>query len=277
VFAAWLNHTDAKSINTLDSLAEENGCRYVRHYLIDFGAALGSDSFAPKDARLGHEYFVDLKPTMQQIFTLGLIVPHWARKRYPAFRSVGHFTAEDFVPERWKPNYPNPAFSRMQPDDAFWAARQVAAFTDDDIRALVSTGKYSDPAAAEYVTQTLIRRRDAIIRSYITRMLPLDHLAVVDDRLTFTDVAVRAGLALPRPYSVSWSLYDNRSGSATPLAPAEDFHVPEVSLQETEGRYLAATLRYSQSSPAEQRMTTTVYFRQQTEHGWTPVGIDRSW
>ncbi len=277
VFAAWLNHTDAKSMNTLDSLIEVNDCKYVRHYLIDFGAALGSDSFAPKDVRLGHEYFVDLKPTFQQAITLGLVVPRWARTRYPGLRSVGHFTAEDFDPDHWKPNYPNAAFSHMQPDDAFWAARQVAAFTDDDIKAIVSTGGYSDARAAEYVTCTLIRRRDAILKSYLTRILPLDHFGVIDDRLTSTDIAVTVGLASARPYSVSWSLYDNGSGNATPLDSTEDFNVPTVHLQDPERHYLVATLRYAQGSLSEQRMTTRVYFRQRGGHGWTPVGIDRAW
>ena len=41
VFAAWLNHTDSKSLNSLDTVVEENGRRYIRHYLIDFGASPG--------------------------------------------------------------------------------------------------------------------------------------------------------------------------------------------------------------------------------------------
>ena len=45
VFCAWLNHTDAKSLNSLDVLTQENGCKFVKHYLLDFGAAFGSDSF----------------------------------------------------------------------------------------------------------------------------------------------------------------------------------------------------------------------------------------
>src|SRR5262249_40584135 len=42
VFAAWLNHDDSRAINSLDILVEDKGRRYVRHYLIDFGATLGS-------------------------------------------------------------------------------------------------------------------------------------------------------------------------------------------------------------------------------------------
>ena len=49
VFAAWLNHHDTRSINSMDTLVEENGIRYLKHYLLDFGSILGSAGFAPKD------------------------------------------------------------------------------------------------------------------------------------------------------------------------------------------------------------------------------------
>ena len=49
VFAAWLNHVDAKAINSLDTLVTENGRSFVRHHLIDFGSALGSGGVGPAD------------------------------------------------------------------------------------------------------------------------------------------------------------------------------------------------------------------------------------
>ena len=49
VFAAWLNHHDTRSINSMDTLVEENGIRYLKHYLLDFGSILGSSGFASKD------------------------------------------------------------------------------------------------------------------------------------------------------------------------------------------------------------------------------------
>ena len=50
----------------------------------------------------------------------------------------------------------------LRDDDAFWAARRVAAFTDDLIRAVVHTGQFSDPAAEKYLADVLIKRRDKI-------------------------------------------------------------------------------------------------------------------
>ncbi|HEX3875679.1 MAG TPA: hypothetical protein VHW24_01745, partial [Bryobacteraceae bacterium] len=71
VFAAWLNHTDSKSINSLDSVVEENGRRFVKHFLIDFGAILGSDSFEPKQPRRGNVYVFTWKDSAKQFFSLG--------------------------------------------------------------------------------------------------------------------------------------------------------------------------------------------------------------
>src|SRR5262249_46801606 len=50
---AWLNNTDARAGNTYDAVVRENGVRFIRHYLIDFNSALGSDSDDIKDPRLG--------------------------------------------------------------------------------------------------------------------------------------------------------------------------------------------------------------------------------
>jgi len=44
VFAAWLGHDDSRAINTLDTLIEADGRRFVQHHLIDFGSILGSAS-----------------------------------------------------------------------------------------------------------------------------------------------------------------------------------------------------------------------------------------
>ena len=58
MFAAWLNHHDTRSINTMDSLVAEDGRQYLKHYLIDFGSILGSAGYARKEPWLGHEYTI---------------------------------------------------------------------------------------------------------------------------------------------------------------------------------------------------------------------------
>ena len=172
VFAAWLNHHDTKAINSMDALVEENGLRYLKHYLMDFGDILGSNGVQPKHAWSGHEYTIDGKGTLVQMATLGCAVPRWARASYPNYTGVGRFDSWSFDPLSWKPNYPNPAFLLMDREDAFWAAKQVAAFTDAEIRALVETGEYSDARASQWIADSLIKRRDKIAEVWFSGVLP---------------------------------------------------------------------------------------------------------
>ena len=174
VFAAWTNHVDSKSINSLDTLVTENGRAVVRHHLIDFGSTLGSASVKPRDYDEGHQYIVDGGPTAKGIVGFGFYIPSFHFIDYPDFSSVGHFSAERFDPPKWKPRVPNPAFRRARPDDTFWGARRVMAFTDEMIRAAVRTGQYSDPAAEKHIADTLIARRDAIGRAWLTDVNPVD-------------------------------------------------------------------------------------------------------
>lgn len=268
VFAAWLNHTDAKSLNSLDTVVEENGVRYVRHHLLDFGAILGSDSFEAKSPRGGHVHLVELKPAAVQLASLGLYVPEWMRANYPDIRGVGRFESQAFDPERWRSNYPNPAFLNRLPDDAFWAAKKVMAFRDDQIRAMVETGEYSDPKAVDWIARHLAVRRDKIGRAFFGGVLPLDEFAVRNGKLEFTDLAAGYGFTAPRTFQVRWFRFDNDSREKT-LIPGESFEVP-VTLR-TPGAYAAAEIR----GPDPAKMVN-VYLRSRNG-GWEVVGIERTW
>ena len=61
----------------------------------------------------------------------------------------------------------------LRDDDAFWAARRVAAFTDEMIRAVVHAGQFSDPAAEKHLADVLIKRRDKIKSVYLTAVNPV--------------------------------------------------------------------------------------------------------
>jgi hypothetical protein len=262
VFAAWLNHTDTKSINSLDSILEEGGTGAVRHYLIDFGAILGSDSFEAKSPRAGNVYLFDFKPAAWQFLSLGLYVPAWMGADYPHLPEAGHLEYETFDPENWRNNYPNPAFDMRTPGDTYWAAKKVMAFRDEDIRAIVATGRFSDPRATEWVARCLIERRNRIGRAFLNDVLALDEFSVKDGKLTFADLAVRYGFRAPRQYSVQWATFDNRTGARTPIAGAAGFEVPR-----SPSEYVAAMIRSD-----DPRQTVTVYLR-----GESVVGIDRTW
>ena len=219
VFAAWTNHVDSKAINSLDTLVTEDGRTVVRHHLIDFGSTLGSASIKPREYDEGHHYIFDAGKTFAGIFSLGLYIPSFHFVGYPDFDSVGHFSAEHFDPPNWKPRVPNPAFRRARPDDTFWAARRVMAFTDEMIRAAVKTGKYSDAAGEKHIADTLIARRDAIGRSWLTDVNPvIDPALDASGALTFRNAAVAAGVAkAPASYEVAWFTFDNATGRATPI------------------------------------------------------------
>jgi hypothetical protein len=99
-----------------------------------------------------------------------------------------------FDPVSWRPRVATAAFLRARADDTFWAARRVAAFTDEMIRAAVKSGGYSDPAAEELLTSVLIKRRDKIAAAYLPSINPLVDFALArDGQLTFRNAAVDAG------------------------------------------------------------------------------------
>jgi hypothetical protein len=268
VFAAWLNHNDSRSINTLDTLVEEGGSHYVRHYVMDFGATLGSASTSKKPARTGGEYYLDFKPAPKQVLTLGLAVPYWARGKYPSNPSVGNFDSAAFNPEKWIPDYPNAAFLNRLPDDEFWAAKQVMAFTDEQIRTLVKVAQYSDPHAEKYVADTLIARRDKIGKVYLSKVLPLDRFAVENGRLTFHDLAQERDLEANGPVHITWSSFDNQTGQKASIPAAQDFQLPADPV----GSYLAADLWRGE----DKKKTVTVYLKV-ADNRAEVVGLDRTW
>jgi hypothetical protein len=271
VFAAWLNHTDAKSLNSLDCLVSEGDFRYVKHHLIDFGASMGSDSVETKRARAGNEYFVDLRPATARLLTLGVYTTAWERFRYPNIRGVGNFQAKTFDPEKWKSNYPNPAFDNRLPDDEFWAARKVMALRDEQIRAVVETGEYSDTRAAEYITSVLIERRDKIGKAFFAKVLPLVNFEVRDGRLAFDDLNVLYNFAPARAYQAQWSTFDNQTELKQAIAGGNDFSVPPALAAAATGRYFSVDI-----SASGDRKTMTVYLRKRGRD-LDIVGIDRRW
>ena len=271
VFAAWLNHTDAKSGNTLDSLVDENGLPYIKHYLVDFGAILGSATLQPKNPADGHVYFFNIKPAAVQFATLGLDVPRWDRATYREVREAGRFDAASFDPDDWKPDYPNIAFDIRRPDDDFWAAKRVMAFTDADIRAVVGTGEYSDPRAAEWIAEALMGRRNKIGRAFFSRLLPLDNFRIGAGRIAFDDLAVRYGLRAARSYRIQWARFDNRAGRKQGPLDSVGAAIPEQFRVSPAGQYFAADI-----SSDDPRKTVTVYLRK-TAAGFEVAGIDRHW
>jgi hypothetical protein len=273
VFCAWLNHTDAKAANSYDGLVQEGGVAFVRHYLIDFGSAFGSDGDAVKDARFGHKYQIpSAGDAFKSLFHLGLYSQAWERAEYPRARAVGRIESKIFDPERWKPNYPNPAFLNRRPDDEYWAAKIVMAFSDADIRSLVETGEYSDPRAADYVVNTLAERRDKIGRTYFAKVLPLDLFRIQNEKLVFEDLAARFNFRDAIEYRISWFKFNNTKGELSPLPGEDSPLLPRQFLSAGEGDYFAARIH----AYADEKKCVLVYLRKNST-GAEVVGIERDW
>ena len=212
-----------------------------------------------KDARFGNEYQI---PKAGQALK-SLVWPQPVLSRMGACRlpqaqkALGRIESNVFDPERWKPNYPNPAFLSRRPDDEYWAAKIVLAFTDEDIRALVETGEYSDPRVVDYLVTTLAQRRDKIGRTYFSKVLPLDSFRVRNGELLFDDLAVHYEFRSAREYRVAWSKFENANGTLTILQEETSFRLPRVFSSLAEGDYLAARIH----ALTDERKTVLVFLR----------------
>ena len=267
VFCAWLQHEDSRAINSLDTLVEEDGLTYVRHFLIDFGSTLGSASTKINSPRSGFEQFFTWRSAARQFFTLGLYVPKWARIDYPDMPSVGRFSAQYFDPQTWTPEYPNPAFDNRLPDDVLWGAEQVMTFSDDDILAAVKAGKYTDPAAERYVAKVLTGRRDAIGRTYLAKPVTLSGIRVENGRVVFDDLAVRYGFVKnPPKYEFTWFRFDNEKEIKTPVPGPASADVPDLKT-----RFVGVDI----TAAGNESRRVTVYLRQAAT-GYTVAGIERA-
>ena len=278
VFSAWLNHDDSRSVNSLDMYVGEEGRGYVRHYLIDFSSTLGSGSnaerqIAPQNPRAGNEYVIDWGPLLRSAATFGLWERPWRRVRYPDYPEVGRLEAAHFDPQRWKPEYPNPAFERMQPADAYWAAKRVARFSDEAIRAVVATGGYSDPRQEAYLADTLIARRDKIVATYFRLLNPLDGFRLEGDAaarmLAFDHLGERAGLGRAEAYEYEWSAFDNVTGARRALGAPGRSARPGVPLPASGDTLMVVRLRTVSAEP-NWRRAVDVFLRD-----GTVVGIER--
>ncbi len=192
VMFAWVDHTDVKLDNMLDMYVADPGdpkVKYVVHYLVDFGKALGAMGWIERRPGDGFAHLFDFEQSAKSVLSLGLWRRPWEGADGPGLRGVARFEAGRFQANNWRPQYPWEPFARLDRFDGFWGAKIVAAFSDDMIRAAVAAGRYSDPKAADYVARTLMARRDKIARYWFDQVAPLDRFDVEGDALCFDDLA----------------------------------------------------------------------------------------
>ena len=289
VFSAWVNHTDAKAINTLDTLITENGRAVVRHHLIDFNATLGSAGIGLRERRDGYEYLAETTPTYKAMPAFGFYLRPWLNIHYPTYRGIGRFESKRFVPEEWRPRVPNPAYVRSRADDTFWAARKLMGISDDLIRAAVKAGHYTDPRSEDFLVGALIERREKIGRAWLTAVNPIvDPSLSEDGALTFRNIAVDLQFApAPPGYQVTWFRFDNMTGESTAIGESKISETratappdalarvrADTTLPGGRGQFVRVDIAATGGSIASWASPVRVYFRR-TQDGWKLVGFDR--
>ena len=275
VFSAWVNRGDARSNNTLDMLLEGPEGPYVKHFMIDHTTTLGATPLGPQQVWMGREFLIDAPAIAASVFSLGLAGRPWTRQSYPnsGLSSVGHFRTDTFEPTEWKQQYRNPAFLNMDEDDAFWAAKQVAHFTAEEIRGLVRVGEYTREEAIDFLTEALIVRRDKIARAYLPHGGGLDRFRVGDDgRLQFDDLLEHPAFEETKPLApVVWHTFDNATGQRGVAVDTTAIADGTTAMPAAEGSFVVGVFH---RTGAPDR-TTEVFLRAESD-GWAVVGLRRS-
>jgi hypothetical protein len=280
VFGAWANLNDMKAGNTLDTVIQERGQHRVVHYLQDVGSTFGAGGNGPREWDEGYEHLYEGAPTFKRAISLGFYLSPWQTIPYKELPEVGRFEGDRFDPEAWVPRVPTAAFVRARDDDNFWAALRVAAFTDQDIRAAVYEGGYSDPAAEKLLGDILIKRRDKIAQAFIPKMTPLTRFVLSENGLMFENAAIKYA-KLPAPdggYRAEWFEFDNATGATRPIGAATTSATTSIAapsgLPVADGAYVKVAVTAPDSKRPAWSQPVDVYFRR-AGGAWTLVGLER--
>jgi len=280
VFAAWIDRVDAKAGNTLDTLVQEDGKTAVRHHVLDFGSTLGSAGIGRNEYWEGYEHLYSGTSLRKKLLGVGLPVEAWRKIQYPSIRGVGRLEADHFDAGKWKPRVPNAAYMHADADDTFWAARKLMAIDDDMIAAAVKSGKYSEPAAEQYLTATLIKRRDAILKAYLPKVNPVVNPSLdASGMLGFENAA--GGFVSPHTtsYEAAWYRFDNATGESAPLGESPSTPMPRieppVALPAAPGSFIRVDVRSINAAHLSWTDPVHLYFRWSNE-GWKLTGLYRT-
>jgi len=219
VLSSWLNHVNIRFTSTMDVFIDPPG--YVRHYLIDFAATLGSGEIRPRRPREGTEYNFDIWATLGRVLSFGFLEMGWEDARYEEIHpTIGWMPVETFDPGSWRPNWPNQAFNNRTARDGYWGAKLVGSFSNEQIAAAVQAGRLPAKAAAA-LTEILIRRRDKVISYWYAQVTPIENVDVTLLRgaassileLSFDDLGLVAGVWDPEGTRYFWHFDDPASGT----------------------------------------------------------------
>ena len=278
VFAAWLNHVDAKGINSIAVLVTENNRRFIRRYLLDFGSTLGSAAIGPREEWQGYERLVeDLGEVGRRTLSLGLRVPSWRRATFFESPAVGRLPIEHetWNPEAWEPHITNSAFRHARADDKFWAAHKLMFITDEMIEAAVREGQLNDPEGEKMLARMIAARRDRILATYLRAVNPIVDPALSGGRLTFENAAVKAKVAdAPQGYRAEWFAFDNATDTSKPIGTTESAQPSLETPTLPSGAFIKVSIAATGATVDAWTQPVSAYFRR-TADGWRLVGFER--
>jgi len=254
----------------------------VKHYLIDFSTSLGSgydlnEQIVPKEPRHGHEYtfWGNHRANIKTGLTLGIWERPWMRIEYPypEYSEVGRIEAKHFEPDKWKPDYSNAAFERMLPDDAFWAAKLVARFSEEAVRAIVHEGEFSNSKAEAYLANVLIERQRKILEYYFQQVNPVGNFEIVIGNLVFENLGQESGLTPDCAYQYLWHTFNNETVKPIPLGDWRYTGFSRLPIPQNAADFLMVRIRTRADGAPEWLKSVNVYLR---NAGQTSiVGIER--
>ncbi|MEO8704443.1 MAG: hypothetical protein ABI867_30600 [Kofleriaceae bacterium] len=226
----WLAHGDVKEHNWLDMWVadpERPKHHYVKHYLIDFGKALGVMAVGHRDMRDDHVYRIDWSEMGANLFTFGLRKRSWEDRSAPKLRGLGLYDIDSYKIVDWRPN--TPAYTPFHTSDRFdnyWASKILIRFTREQLAAAVDAGRLTEPRAKEYLLKALIERQRMTARHYFERVAPLEKFAMSEGALCFDDLALeyKLGSIVGTRYTISVYDVEGRELAAPRTITPEQSH-----------------------------------------------------
>ena len=199
LMAAWMNHFDSREQNSMMTWLPQKGMPpgygHIRHWIIDIGDSFGSEWAVDGFSRQhGQAYIMDFRWMGEAFVELGIPQRPWDRATHRrGVEDFGYFSAEDFDPTEWKGEYPNPAFQAMTERDGAWMARIIARFTKAHVEAAVRAGDLTNPVHSAFLVDSLMRRRETILRRYFSKLSSIADVHVEHGRVCGLDLARSTG------------------------------------------------------------------------------------
>ena len=114
-------------------------------------------------------------------------------------------------------------------------------------------------------------RRDAIGRAWFRQVLPLEGFRIVDNRLTFDDLAVQYGFGSPSQYQFNWFVWHNEAQKKEDVTGSQISTLPDSLKSLAPGSYIGCRIALDHAD----KRSVTIYFRHEGDN-WKLVGISRT-